>query len=626
MDNLKWNLGAERDLWRAICSPKSWFDVDGNVATHPRSLWHFVKLAWGSEFYFRKHPAQPRWLIEKIHGPYLEWLQGHLLQWQDYCNGGGTDRTYLACILPRGFGKSVTTTKASMLWVHLRDPDMSTLIATGVSELSEDFFANIKSVLEGTDGDSWFAWLFGNWRKGAQKWTKEGIEHGYRQSKNMSEGSFDITAVNIGMTGYHHRIHCWDDPIIKNKLREDKEAYPRAVHEAVNASYNALQTNGLLMFVLTRYFDNDIAGKHLHDEGVATWSGMECPTVMMFDKVPMGQGIWHVYFMQTEDELTGEPTHPLLWDKKKIVEAKVRDPEDFACNQQNNPGTGERAPILEWQLRDIYMDYKDFLYTVPIEAVSLHIDTAFKTLKTVRTGDDNAIVPWFHDARRNGIIYLDTDNIGASNEWREEEFNTELIKRFVHYRRRVIRVKRLTDEIEKAGKAGTYKNRLLSVLGQAGIPFPATNFIQINRTQNKKARIRQNIGFWAEGYVRILLHKDDHGNWLIPQVVRKLLNQILKIDIVEHEDIADASVDVFIPGIWLKPQPLNLINSSEEGSFVREPGDDSLKAMSRPLTTEELYVLMDENKEVQKTMGPGHGWDDPDNPYNDEFQSPRDPI
>lgn len=619
MTKRKWNLDDERDIWRAICAPDRWFSPEGNTITHPQSLWWFVCLAWGTEFYFKKHPEQPRWLVSHIHGPYLEWLQYHILYWKKASREGSTDRHYLATILPRGFGKTVMTTKSAMIWCHLDEPDMSTLIASSTTDLATDIYKAIQSVLAGEDEDSWFSWLYGNWKKGSKEWNRSNMHHGYRQSKNISEPSFDVTSIDTGMTGYHHRIHNWDDPIFANKLREGREAYMRAVHTAVNASYNALQTNGLLMLTLTRYIDDDVAGRHLRFEGVKTWAGMDCPNTMMFDKVPIGEGIWHVYFFQTEDELTGEPTHPILYDKAKIAQHKRRDPEDFACQQQNNPGSGERAPILESQISDLYMDYKDFAYNVPIEAATVHLDTAFKTIQTVRTGDDSAIVTWLHDARRNGIVYLDTDLLRASDEWREENFNDEFIKVLLNLRRRVIRVKAITDEMEKGGKAGSYKNRILALVYAAGLTIGVENFRQFNRTTDKKARIRSALGYWVEGYVRILLHKDTTGHWIIPPIVRKLFNQVLRIDTVEHEDIADASVDVFIPGIWYRPyRPTGLL---DDGSTPISPGDEALKEFTRPLTNEELYALIDENKEVQRTMGPGHGWDE-----DYEFTMPRDPV
>jgi len=226
-----------------------------------------------------------------------------------------------------------------------------------------------------------------------------------------------------------------------------------------------------------------------------------------------------------------------------------------------------------------------------------------------RTGDDNAIVTWLHDSRRNGLVYLDTDLLRCSNEWREQEFNDELIKVFLNLRRRVVRVKAMTDEREPGGKTETYRNRILSVLGMAGLSAGGENFFrQLNRTTNKKARIRSATGYWAEGYVRILLHKDVNGRWIIPPIVRKLFSQILRIDVIEHDDLADAATDVFTPGIWLRPVNPGLV-SADEGTHPFAPGDEFLKSLSHPMTNEELFKMMEENKEIQETWGPGRGWE-----------------
>lgn len=623
VSEIGWDIEAERDLWRSICAPNSWHAEDGTTpATHPRSLWYFIQYAWGVEFYFRKHPDQVKWLASKIHGPYIEWLQKYLLQWKNDCQAGGTDRMYLAVILPRGFGKTVTATKSASIWTHLDDPDMSTLFCSATSELSEDILNTIQQVIEGTDEDSWFGWLFGNWKKGAKDWTKKYCHHGYRCARNLSEPSLDITGVDIGMTGYHHRQHWWDDPIIKNKFREGG-VYLKGVHEAVNASWNALQTNGLMVFVLTRYADGDVAGKHLKEEGVATWDGMPCPNMTLFSKIPMGKGVWHVYFLQTENELTGEPVHPLLWDKKKIAEAKARDPEDFACQQQNNPGTGERAPLVESQLPELFMDYRDFRYSVPIESASVHIDTAFKKLANIRTGDFNAVGVWLKDARRNGIMYLDTDLLRWSNEWREEDFNDQLLGVLLNLRRRAIRVSHLTDEVEPGGKAGTYKNRLMALAKQAGVRIHPDRFMQLNRGgTNKKARIRTSVGHWAENYVRILLHKDINGKWIIPPVVLELFNQILRIDAVEHEDIADALADGFIKDIWTPPDMQYFGNAAMEGQDPMQPGDTVLRDLGgpnpfKPPSSEEIFRRWDENA----ANGPDDGHRGPDGEL-----LPRDPV
>src|SRR5688572_26490234 len=179
---IKWDYEAERDIWRALCAPNRWFDEEGNISTHPQSLWYFVKYVWGVEFYFRNHPDQIRWLADNIHGPFLEWLQQHIMTWKENCAKGSPDRYYIASVLPRGFGKTVSATKASMIWAQLDEPDMSTLIASSTSPLTEDILKAIQAVMSGDDPDAWFTWLYGNWRQGSKEWRSNYFVHGARRS------------------------------------------------------------------------------------------------------------------------------------------------------------------------------------------------------------------------------------------------------------------------------------------------------------------------------------------------------------------------------------------------------------------------------------------------------------
>lgn len=596
-----WNLEAEKVLWRAICAPNRWHLDDGEtVGTHPHSYRYFLEYGWGAKLFLARHPEEPQWYYEPIHYRFCDWMQKHLLRWKEHAKTGLPERYHIAAVLPRGFGKTVSATKSGSLWTHLDEPDMTTLFNSGTAPLAQDVLGAIASVISGRNRNSWFTWLYGNWKAGAGEWDKLSLKHGYRTSDDVSEPSFDTTGAAAGMTGYHHRQHWWDDPIIKNKLRDDRVAYMKSVHDAVNASFNACHTNGLMAFILTRYYDDDVAGRHFKEKGIATWEGMECPHVShCTEKVEWGQGIWHVFFYQTEDELTGEVTHPKLWTKRMIADAKRIDPEDFACQQQNNPGSGDRAPIVESQIPHLYVSYNDFSYLVPVKWATIHIDTAFKTPDTVRSGDDNAIVVWLADARENGVLYLDTSLLYASNEDREEQFNERLVKTCLNLRRRGYWIRAITDEQEPGGKVGTYKNRILAVLSGAGIELGANNFIQLPRRINKKARIRTGAGNWAEGYVRILLNRRDDGTWEVPLVVRKMVNQILHIDRPGHDDLADAQTDGFIPALWTRPTT-NPGLSADEGGVAPRPWDEELKGFGKPLSTEMLLALIDEQKEMRE--------------------------
>lgn len=625
-----WDLDAERDLWRSICAPNAWFKEDGiKVGTHPYSLWNFMTKAWGAQAYLRSHPAEPQWLYEPIHVPYTSWLQSNILEWKRKSLTGRPGRHHIASILPRGYGKTVTSTKCATLWSMLDDPDMTILIQSATEDFSGDILKAQQAVLSGEDEDSWFVWLYGDWKSGAKDWTKKYINHAFRRAKNISEPSIDTSSSAVGSTGYHPRQCWWDDPLIKNKLKQDRHAYLRGQHEAVNASYNSLHVNGLMALTVTRYLDGDIAGVHLREEGVASWSGMPCPHLAMFDKVPMGKGIWHVFFYQTEDEVTGEPTNPRLWDRPMISQAKTRDSEDFACQQQNNPGSGEKAPLVAAQIPWLYMSYSDFNWEVTPQWATIHIDTAFKNRENSGKGDDSAIVVWIKDTKDNGILYLDTNLIRSSNEWREEDFNKELVKVCLDLRRRGIYIKAITDEKEPGGKEGTYKNRILGILRTAGFMLGDDQFIQFNRSSNKKARIRTAAGHWAEGYVRIVLNRGTcdcpppiydtkkfrympqqcpHFN--IPPVVNKLIDQIVRVDAVEHDDLADAQTDGFTRQCGWTPPMTAPGDPSEEGLAPRRPWDEDLKNVGKPMSDQELKQFLLDRDEIAAGGTVPVGFDD----------------
>lgn len=624
---MKWNLDAERDIWSSICAPNRWFDDEGKTASHPESLYWFVRKCWGTDQYFDKRPGEARWFQDRVHKPFISWLQHHVSTWMQQRREGSTDRYYIAVVLPRGFGKTVVASKSAMLWAHLDDPDMSTLFMSGTHPFAKDILASISKVISGADRDSWFTWLYGNWKDATRKWNDEFIHHGFRQSTNLSEPSFDTTGVEAGMTGYHHDIHDVDDPILKTKLKEGREAYMRNVHSSVDSCYNALKPNGLLMFTLTRYLDDDVAGRHFKREGIASWDGMPVPNMAIFEEIELGKGAWHVFFWQTEDELTGQPTLPEVYNAKKIAEHKRRDPEDFACQQQNNPGAGEMTPLLEWQLRDCFVNYSDLNFIIPVLTASIHIDCAFKKKESIGKGDYSTIVVWLHDERANGFIYLDTDLLRGSNEWRADIFHDELVKVCVALRKRGITVKGITDDTETGGHQGVYPDQIRAVLRGAGFNIP---YYPINRQgTRKRERIRTAAGYWAEGFVRIFLHRPTCDcdpalptrlckHWNVNKPTMTLFNQMLRIDAVDHDDYADAAADVFVErlpgktfGLWRKPVYLQQqSNGHGEGAIPLGPESYYLKDDDRVFGPALAQQISDTDREYAERMGPGHGADE----------------
>jgi hypothetical protein len=361
----------------------------------------------------------------------------------------------------------------------------------------------------------------------------------------------------------------------------------------------------------------------------------------IFEEVDMGKGPWHVYFWQTEDERVecpgypnhGTPTLPEVYNIKKIIEHKRRDPEDYACQQQNNPGAGENTPLLEWQLRDCFTNYTDLNFIIPSTTASIHIDCAFKKKESIGKGDYTTIVVWLHDERPNGFVYLDTDLLRGSNEWRADTFHDELIKVCVALRKRGVQIKGITDDSETGGHQGVYPEQIKAILRGAGFNIP---YYAINRQgTHKRQRIRTAAGYWSEGYVRIFLHRPNCDclkelplrlckHWAIPKPAMQLFNQMLRIDAVDHDDYADAAADVFIEklpgktfGLWRKPVYGAANNAANEGGVPMGPESSYIKDDDRVFGPALAQQINETEKEYATTMGPGHG---PDEEWFPTFQ------
>jgi hypothetical protein len=111
--------------------------------------------------------------------------------------------------------------------------------------------------------------------------------------------------------------------------------------------------------------------------------------------------------------------------------------------------------------------------------------------------------------------------------------------------------------------------------------------------------------------------------------VKKLIYQITRVDSSGgHDDLADAQADGFIEEIWKRPA--GIIPQPTEGVVPSAPGDEFLKSLSRPMTNEELFAIMDQNQATQawdaateeaQWLGPGHG---PDEEFLPPF--PTEPV
>ncbi len=542
-----WPLEAERDLWRDICA---------------KDFWWFLQIAWGAHFFMLANPNK-RWVTERLHKPICDWLQIHVERWEENRAQGIKERTKVALIIPRSFGKTVIGTKALSLWAHVRNPDIASFIGSEVLTKAVDFLRPIKTVMEGGDPFAWFTWLYGNWFSAERPWTHTSVVHAARKAVARSEPSFDTWGVEGGITGTHPDWGVFDDPLSEEKLKESG-SWITTVNQSMAALRPAFSTDSFFMLSLTRYRDNDVAGTYLSLEGIRSWTGHP-PTDERFRISEDGE--WDVYFLQCYDA-EGLSILPEVWPTKELRGYEKTKPVEFAAQMMNEPGSGEHMELTAEQVSQIWIDREH----LPMQLhITVHLDTAFKENKQRGSGDESVIEVWGHDPRGTGDVYF-LEGYG-SNTWRIEDFTDELIRIAQRLKSQGKRIRLMTDDKEMGGKAGTWVNWLRGQFAGSGLKMPP--FLQLTRQGTRKIiRMREAAGFWVDGHVKLV--KDAPG-------AQKLIGQMIRLGITAHDDWADAAADVFASEVY-RPMLNPARGGQENQGAPASPGDDVLKSRLRDET------------------------------------------
>lgn len=549
---VEWPLEAEREFWQDVCTP----------GRHEHSLWWFVNIAAGWRFRCKER-GQLDWLTTRVHLPWLDWIQAQIEEWWAYRNSNSPpERRQIIICVPRGFGKSNIITKIIPLWEHLREPNLTAYIGSETHPKAKSFLKPMKQLMEGNDPYSWFAWLYGVYYHPDRDWNNEEVITAARESMGITEPSIGTFGVETGMTSKHPLLCIYDDPISEEKLKEGG-TWNIAACNSLDSIYPALRPDSLFILIGTRYLDDDPIGYTLSSEGVKDWIGHP-PLEKIKD------GIYHVYFLQARDRnnvenfAKGEPVLPESgWNNEALERYERKKAQEYAAQMMNDPSHGTHMELTEAQVDSLRIARpKKDEPQIPVEYATIHLDTAFKDEARRKEGCFNVIAVKLHDIRMNGLVYI--DSIWADQSARSEQFDNKLIEVMWDLRRRNIRVRAITDEVEPGGKRGVYKNHLIEVLKGAGLRIP--EIYQFNRAgTHKDIRIREAAGYWIDNFVRIFDDIDHYD---------ELKRQMTRIGRSKYKDIADALADGFRPEIWRGRQEYDV---DAQPPPPIQPGDEILK-------------------------------------------------
>lgn len=494
-------------------------------------FWLFLKYGFGAETYCKARPDED-WLDEAVHRPLCDWFDKSVKEWERRrASGERRPMKLLACI-PRGFGKSTLITAAGGIWLHLRNPELVTLISSYGEDRSTAFLGVIKNVFEGKSTFGWWRDVYGSWEPDqGREWKVESIVHSARRHPETRDPSFEVTSINKGATGGRPDVFMLDDPISEDKIGEDPNHVVKAVRHFRSMEF-AIKTNGLWVVCLTRKMDADVAGSILMEDGVEEFAetGMR-PRDFEYR---MG-GPWRVFFMSARDGL-GEPVLPRVWPEARLQEVERTNPIRFASELMNMPAEGQHMMLKPEDVSRLWVEREALPTNLRI---SIHCDTAFKTKERMAKGDESVIAVVGHTMDGSGLVYF--LEARASNRWSSEKFFDELVAI-------VQRVKKeygwpfvITDEKEIAGKEGLFEPALASHFHAVGLPVP--RLIQIARGGIKKeTRVRLAADYWLAKKVRLV-----HG----AEGMSKLVHQMVRYGVTDHDDVADAFADAFSDGVYV---------------------------------------------------------------------------
>lgn len=533
----RWDLHAETDLLAAACK---------------ESFWLFLKHAFGVA-----HSPRGRWLYEPRHRELCRFLETFGKRWLSDRAKGNERETHLMVNWPRDTGKTVVVTKAFPIWLQLHDPDLAVALGSATRERSISFLQAVAAVLEGKDRYARFSEYYGVWHDPTLTWQPNSgtLVHGRRQALGISEPSFGNFSVETGATAYHPDVIVLDDPITKEKMR-DNANWLQIVNEHLINLIPVLKRGGLFLYVGTPYHDGDAIHTLWREEGVARFFGT--PPV---DSHRYLGGRWNVFFIPGK-AADGTPNFPTIWTPEKMERYERRSPQDFAAQVLLEPATGAHMPFQRMHLDSMWISEAD----IPRSwHVTLHMDTAFKKPDRLGRGDDNVIVVAFHATDGTGKVAFG-ECIG-SNRWQADQMLEKLVELVQRYRKRGFYIRCLTDEEEMGGKAGIWRSQIRNRFALARVQMPIMHLLKRQETR-KIERITDAAGHWASGTVQLVRR----GAGL-----ETLISQMLRIGQSQHDDYADAAADAFHELVY---NPAERPPDDDSDWVIPErPYDDLLKGM-----------------------------------------------
>jgi predicted phage terminase large subunit-like protein len=247
----------------------------------------------------------------------------------------------LMLFMPPRHGKSTLASIAFPAWHLGRNPKHEFISCSYSGSLAIGFSRKVRGLLREPNYQTAFKTRLNQESQSAEAWlTTEG-------------GGFVAAGVGGGITGKGAHVLVIDDPVKNREDAESANSRENAWDWYTSTAYTRLAPGGGVLVILTRWHDDDLAGRLLLQEaqGGDKWEVVSYPAIANEDE---------------KYRKAGEPLHAARYDVKALKGIRgAVGPRDWEALYQQNPVADDgdyftRDMIKYFQTKDIDMDRMKF--------------------------------------------------------------------------------------------------------------------------------------------------------------------------------------------------------------------------------------------------------------------------
>lgn len=521
---------------------------------------YFMKVALGIDCHYNNEPAVSAYL-GKIGSEVYDWLKTRDKRTRDGSLKQQIPRKMMV-VEPRKTFKSAGVSEVLPVYAACHDPNIVCgLMCADYEKLAVPIAKNIRTHFEGETAGSRLKALFGEF-KSPENWSGSSFKIAVRDS-TVRDPTVSAYGVRQGAVGHHFDLFIIDDPVTNEAMANNSDWLDRVWRSWVDLKAT-LNPNSMVVLIMTRYHDADLAGRIIKREiepAVLRSNGGTAPEdwhpedpAALVKYGPLA-GWTIVYDRAVDDPNSDNPTYnfPGIWSAERIRDVRAGKSMDgdeeseeyselfFWCQLQNAPQKREDNPIQPQHIAIARgtPDRWTIDHVPRVGFVDIHCDFAFKSAEAYlkQAGD------W-------GVAHVTVPNDGKV--WRahgyrgkvpQDEFGQQLI-RLAHWAKNALnaRVRFLTfDKLTGQGSGDQSTTRWLRNLFLMQPDLNIPTFMPISRNKRKEQYILDTVWAWQEGWVRLV--ESAPG-------VSQLIYQMERIGYSDHDDDADSFANAFHPDIY----------------------------------------------------------------------------